>query len=298
MKSKFSSYYRYTTSELKDILSNSLVTLDYSMLLDINKLSHGRLILDTLNQFSERLWLPYDTAWMYHQKLQSSIEEQISRVDTAKKYLTSFKNAADDPMNHPYIADTITNRYDLLMKTTIEALDKESKYLKTSLFSSDIRNKILSLFDGKIGEEYNASELRQVCNDASERALQGNPPCINLVTSKNLREQYHYYIIWKQIQQQVQNKDKESVVFITNRLSENWFLTYSNSVCVTSPFLRSEFEKVTNGNTFLCMSTHLFVRKFMPRNGNQQEYDKLLLQLHKTPLKRNGDIKEIANNQI
>ena len=297
MKSKFSGYYSYSNSELRGILSNSIVTLDYTLLLDINKLSYGRLLLDTLNQFSERLWLPYDTAWMYHQKIQGSIEEQIRRVDTAKMYLTSFKNAAADPMNHPYIADTLSNKYDLLMKLAIEALDKESKYLNTSLFGSDIRNKILNLFDGKIGEEYNSSDLQRVCNDGAERAAQSKPPCVNLIDSKLKREQFHYYIVWKQIQRKVLDDNKNSVVLITNRLSENWFLTYRNSVCVTSPFLRTEFEKVT-GKPFFCMSAHLFIRKLMPRSGNSQEYEKLLLQLHKTPQKRKGDSTEIANNQL
>lgn len=74
MKSKFFGYYSYSPSELKEILSNSIITLDYSLLLDINKLSHGRLLLDILSNYSDRLWLPYDTAWMYHQKLQESIE--------------------------------------------------------------------------------------------------------------------------------------------------------------------------------------------------------------------------------
>ena len=46
------------------------------------------------------------------------------------------------------------------------------------------------------------------------------------------------------------------------------------------------------------MSAHLFIRKLMPRSGNRQEYEKLLLQLHKTPQKRKGDSTEIANNQL
>lgn len=39
MKTNFSGYYSYSKSELRDILSNSLLTLDYSFLLDINKLT-------------------------------------------------------------------------------------------------------------------------------------------------------------------------------------------------------------------------------------------------------------------
>lgn len=297
MKSKFSGYYTYSKSELKEILSNSIITLDYSLLLDINKLSHGRLILETLNQFSERLWLPYDTAWMYHQKLQETIEKQIVRVDTAKKYLTSFKTATEDPMNHPYIAEVLTNKYSLLMKLTIDALDKERNYLNRSLFNSDIRQKILNLFDGKIGIEYNPFELQRVCDEGKDRASNSRPPCVNLISSKYAREQYHYYIIWKQIQKRLIEENNKAVVFITNKLSENWFLTYSNSVCVTNPFLRTEFENVTK-KIFFCMSAYSFIRKFMPPNSNSQEYEKLFLQLHKTPQNRKGDSIDIGDNQL
>lgn len=142
-----------------------------------------------------------------------------------------------------------------------------------------------------------SSDLQRVCDDGTERAAQSKPPCVNLIDSKLKREQFHYYIVWKQIQRKVLDDNKNSVVFLTNRLSENWFLTYRNSVCVTSPFLRSEFEKVT-GKPFFCMSAHLFIRKFMPKTDNSQEYEKLLLQLHKTPQKRKGYLTEIANNQL
>ncbi len=297
MKSKFFGYYSYSPSELKEILSNSIITLDYSLLLDINKLSHGRLMLDLLSNYSNRLWLPYDTAWMYHQKLQESIEEQILKVDTAKKYLTSFKSATDDPMNHPYIADDLASKYGSLMKLAIDALDKESKYLNASLYKSKIRDRILNMFDGKIGDEYNFSDLQRVCGDAAERASIGRPPCISLITSKIEREKFHYYIVWKQIQQKLLGGNNNSIVFVTNQLTENWFISYRNLTCVTSPFLRAEFENAT-GKLFFSMTANLFVRKFMPKSEKRQEYEKLLAQLHKMPQRRTGDSFDLSSNQL
>lgn len=296
MKTNFSGYYSYSKSELRDILSNSLLTLDYSFLLDINKLSHGRLILETLSNFKERLWLPYDTAWLYHQKIQHSIEEQICRVDTAKKYLTSFKNAADDPMNHPYIGDELANKYDYLMKIAIESLEKESKYLSNSLFSSDIKKKILALFEGKIGTEYNSSELDIVIEEGKARNDSQLPPCSSLINSKNIREEYHYYIVWKQLQKKAQ-EDSKSIVFIRNKLSSNWFVSYRDTICFTTPLLRAEFENVTK-KSFFCMPAYLFIKKFKPQGGNSQEYDKLLLQLHRNPQIPHGGSTDISGNQL
>lgn len=297
MKSKFSGYYKYSDDELNSILSESVYTLDYSFLLDINTLSHGRLILDILQQYSDRLWLPYDTAWMYHQKIKETIEDQIKRVITAKKYLTSFKHVTDDAMNHPYIAEELKNKYDLLMKLTIEALDKESKYLTNSLVNSDIKTKILNLFEGKVGEEYNSSELKIIYEEGAEMNKRLAPPCVNLITSDCERERFHYYIIWKQIQKKVIEDNDKSVIFITNKLTENWFLNHRNKFCVTSPILRTEFERITN-KSIICMSAHYFVRKCRLKTGNPQEYEKLLLQLNKTPEKTESDYTEISNYQI
>ena len=299
MKSKFAGFYNYTQSELRELLSNSIITLDYSLLLDINKLSHGRLLLEMLEdkKFKDRLWLPYDTAWMYHQKLQESIEKQINRVDTAKKHLTSFKSAVEDTMNHPYIGEDLANKYNLLMNVTVKALDKEAKYLNSTLFGSDIRKKILDLFEKKVGEEYNKADLERICDEAEKMAAESIPPCVKPITSSNPREQYHYYIIWKQMQKQVLENDKRSVVFLTNKLSANWFIYYQSTVCTTNPFLRTEFEKVTK-KSFFGMSAYLFVRKFKPQNKKEQEYDKLLTQLHKKPLDSQGDAVGVANNQL
>ena len=49
-------------------------------------------------------------------------------------------------MNHPYIGEELANKYDYLMKIAIESVEKESKYLSNSLFSSDIKKKIRNYF--------------------------------------------------------------------------------------------------------------------------------------------------------
>lgn len=46
------------------------------------------------------------------------------------------------------------------------------------------------------------------------------------------------------------------------------------------------------------MSAYSFIRKFMPPNSNSQEYEKLFLQLHKTPQNRKGDSIDIGDNQL
>lgn len=294
MKTKFAGYYSYSTSELRDVLSQSLIVVDYSLLIDIIKLSHGRLLLNLLELFPDRLWLPYDTAWMYHQTMQKEIEEQINRINTAKKHLTSFKSSVDDPMNHPYVPENIVNRYYSLMKLAIEALDNDIKYLNKSFYKSDIKDRVLKLYDGKIGDEYNEADLNYVLDEASKRQEMHQPPCVIPSEIPVKRMQYHNYVIWKQMQKKAK-ECSQSIVYLTNRLNEDWFVFYKESICVTSPFLRTEFDSTT-GKSFFCMSANLFVRKFKP--ATSQEYDKLLIQLHKTPQKSIGSTSSNMTNYL
>lgn len=122
------------------------------------------------------------------------------------------------------------------------------------------------------------------------------PPCLALITSQNKRELYHYYIVWKQLQKKAQ-EDSKSIVFITNKLSANWFVSYRDTICFTNPLLRAEFENVTK-KSFFCMPAYLFIKKFKPQGDNSQEYDKLLQQLHRTPLIKNGGSIDISENQL
>ena len=110
------------------------------------------------------------------------------------------------------------------------------------------------------------------------------------------RELYHYYIVWKQLQKKAQ-EDSKSIVFVTNKLSANWFVSYRDTICFTNPLLRAEFENATK-KSFFCMPAYLFIKKFKPQDGNLQEYDKLSLQLYRTPQKITGGSIDISENQL
>lgn len=299
MKNKFSGYYGYTKSALSLLVQKAIIILDYSLLLDINTLSHGRLILELLSEkYADRLWLPYDTAWMYHQRIQETIKDQITKTDIAKKHLTAFINAVDDKKNHPYIKENLIKQYRYLTRTMTDALEKESSYLYGSLYRNDIKEKIANLFDGKIGEEYNEEELNMVIEEAKSREKKDLPPCCVICKDfEDNRMKYHYYIMWKQIIKESMTKSAP-ILLLTNSITENWFVNYNDRIITTRHELRSDFQQQT-GNEFFCFSMCDFIKKFDRESVQKSEYEKLIAQLCDTPHKAVANIvKENSSNQI
>lgn len=202
MKQHFPGFYPYNNQELKDLLGKSTIVFGASVLLDLLRISYGKDFLDIVNEKigTERLWLPYDTAWLYHERLANVVDEQIKNVDSAASALNRLKASFSDNGQHPYIPDTLKVDFDKMMNKIKDALDKDRNFLLGHLNNSALRKRIDEIFQGRIGEPYEQNQLEQLYQESEERHKQRRHPSIDFSSNKNIRIRHHRLIVWKQIE--------------------------------------------------------------------------------------------------
>ena len=129
MKTLFPGYYPYTNEQVKSFIEDSTVVFGASVLLDLYRISNWSVFLNLVKTKigQNRLWLPYDTAWLYHNRMPDVIDEQIESVRTALKYLNLFKEAIESPFGHPFISNELMTRFGGFIEDATKALDDMSR---------------------------------------------------------------------------------------------------------------------------------------------------------------------------
>lgn len=281
MKQHFPGFYTYSKQEQKDLIAKSTIVFGASVLLDLLKISYGMDFLDVISKQipKERLWLPYDTAWLYHERLATIIDEQIQNVDSAASALNRLKDSFSDNVQHPYISDTLKVDFDNMMNRLKDALERDRNFLLSHLNNSDLRKRIDEVFRGRIGEPYEQNQLEQLYHESEERHKQRKHPCLDFSGSKNIRIRHHRLIVWKQIERYAQGENKP-IVLVLNRITPNWFFIYNDAMVRPHQNLINEFIDNTGQNIYI-ITAHELIDRLVPRKT--QVITSLLAQLKNNP---------------
>ena len=281
MKQHFPGFYTYSKQEQKDLIAKSTIVFGASVLLDLLKISYGMDFLDVISKQipKERLWLPYDTAWLYHERLATIIDEQIQNVDSAASALNRLKDSFSDNVQHPYISDTLKVDFDNMMNRLKDALERDRIFLLSHLNNSDLRKRIDEVFRGRIGEPYEQNQLEQLYHESEERHKQRKHPCLDFSGSKNIRIRHHRLIVWKQIERYAQGENKP-IVLVLNRITPNWFFIYNDAMVRPHQNLINEFIDNTGQNIYI-ITAHELIDRLVPRKT--QVITSLLAQLKNKP---------------
>lgn len=292
MKTLFPGFYPYTNNQVKAFIKDSTIVFGASVLLDLYRISHWAVFLNLVKSKNceDRLWLPYDTAWLYHNRLSEVIDEQIEQVKTASKYLNSFKEAIESPFSHPFISKDLKSRFGSFIEDASQALEDDRNYLVQNLKSSDLKSRIDKMFEGKIGAPYENAHLEQLYDESNSRYESQISPCLTLSSNPDVRIKHNRYVIWKQIQKQAKDSGKP-VLLVLNRITPNWFFIFNEEVVYPRQELINEFNKFT-GQSIHIITAYSFI-DFLTKDNRTVEQEALLKQLHNKPTP--GNTEKIAN---
>ena len=281
MKQHFPGFYTLSKQEQKDLIGKSTIVFGASVLLDLLKISHGKDFLDIVSKElgAERLWLPYDTAWLYHERLATIIDEQVKNVDSAAAALNRLKDSFSDNGQHPYISDPLKVDFDKMMNQLKDALVKDRNFLLGHLANSLLRKQIDELFRGRIGKPYEQNQLEQLYQESEDRHMEHRHPSLDFSSSKNIRIRHHRLIVWKQIEHYAK-KEKKPIVLVLNRITPNWFFIYNDTMVRPHQNLINEFIKNTNQNIYI-ITAHELIERLTPKKTSN--VISLLNQLNNKP---------------
>lgn len=271
MQEYFPGFYSLACGNFGDLLDKATIVLDADVLLDLFRLrkEDAKCFLAYLEvePIKNKLWIPYDVAWLYHKRMNEEILKQIDNINSVLSHLTQCKTSIHTARNFPYLEGDLSEKLQDIIDKVAENCQIECKSLLDNLKSGEIKDKINMLFQGKIGEAYSEEQLATIYESGKERYRNLEPPGCDTEKCADERIYYHDLIIWKQIL----NYSKTSIckghgiLLVTGKIKRGWYYLVNNEIISTRHELINEFMKeVQEGREsdifFQCLSSSQFVK--------------------------------------
>lgn len=270
MKKHFPGFYPLGETHFEELLNRATIVLDVDVLLDLFRMhpddAHCFLSLLNDKHIKNKLWMPYDVAWLYHKRVNEEIQKQIDNVNSVLSHLSSCKNAIQECKRFPYLDDRLTHDLQFVTHRIEEVCKGTANFLSKRLRQCDIKDTLQSLFrEGKVGNEYESSELEEIYCEGLVRYRNNEPPGYESEVAKEDRIRYHDFIIWKQMLAYASNQRNRGIFFVTGRVRTDWYYVVNGETISTRHELINEFLKELNAKEddpdafFYCISSKQFV---------------------------------------
>lgn len=233
MKNLFYEYYPLSDDKIKEIWDEGIIIFDTNALLNLYRYSEKLRndFLEVLNHYKDRLWIPYQIGLEYHSNRIGVITNSNNAYKQLSDELHSKMENLVNPLipkykRHPYInIDDISERIKSCINEIVKDLDKKGKDAPDYLKNDDILNNLTYLFDGKVGADFDESDLNKLYKEGRERYTNKIPPGYCDEKEKKDKGDRHLYgdlILWKQTIEKA-SETKTDIILVTDDLKEDWW---------------------------------------------------------------------------
>lgn len=277
MKNKLKEYIPLSESKRKQIWKKGIFVLDANVLLNMcrySKQSSDELI-GIIENHKDKLWLPYQVGMEFFNNRIGVIEG----IKNGFNQLLANVGRIDEILNeqlyfNKFRSDTAHNLDQLRLDITNFRKREEAKIRKwqKEFEESDkdaILNKILSLYNGKVGDDYNEAKLKELYSEGEKREKENIPPGYadwNDKIKKGIRHACGDLIWWKQAIDYARD-NKCDLVIVTDDKKDDWWYKISGKTIGPRVELIREFDKETKGQAFLMYKTHQFMEMAKQLDG-------------------------------
>jgi hypothetical protein len=247
MRKDFFAYLRLDETELKKVWKNSIFTFDANILLNFYKYR-----AETTTTFFSLLEKVKDRSWLTNQAVQEYFNNRLIVISEQEKAYSDLKesisNNVEDPLNnqrkHPYIGHDLLEEFKLISSKLRAELDARSKEYSKRLSKDDILEKIVEIFDDKVGDNFDEEKTNDLYKEGDKRYNLDIPPGFK-DKKKGGTRQFGDLVLWYQIIE-LAKKEKKDIVFITDDEKEDWLYIHKGRTIGMLPALQIEFHKLTN----------------------------------------------------
>ena len=250
MKKEFFGFYPPDEHEIEAIWNESLIAFDANTLLNLYRYSKGTKndFIKTLNEYSDRIWLPYQAGYEFHNNRISVIKSQEQTYSEIGAKLDELFLQLEKDLNvfkrHPFISIDkikleISKKLEKVKKDLLTQAEKHPEYLK----SDEILPSITELFDEKIGPKYSEEDLQKIYENGKLRYAKKIPPGFSDIQNKKNKGDRNLYgdlIIWQQLIDKAKSL-KSTIIFVTDDRKEDWWLKYKGQTIRPREELIKEF---------------------------------------------------------
>ncbi len=271
MKNTIKEFIEPTNKEKQELWQKAIFVFDTNVLLNLYRYSAKtrNSLLAAFENFKDRVWIPYQVAYEYMHKRCEVIYETVQRYDQFKKEMESFTNKAVETLRLTPSDDEISELKRYLFKWLDS--NKDRNLLVVDAEEDEILDKILTIFEGRVGAQIDETELNRIKEDGKKRYEKCIPPGFKDDKKKKNQEDdnnaYGDLIIWKQIIKYAKEKGV-SIVYVTHDQKEDWWNIIKGKTIGPRIELRKEFITETK-QEFHMYSMNGFINTYNKMNKNQ-----------------------------
>jgi predicted nucleic acid-binding protein len=294
MRNLFSWRLRPSEAEFSEIWNNAIFVFDTNVLLDLYRASQTTVddFLNLIEQIKDRIWLPYQVANEFLERREEIIESEAASFQKALKELEKWKSEQTNfnslrgylsqvgrivSSEVEFLFDEQNNFIDSLNEVEKKFREKIEEvahsHSQLDVNKDKILERLLSLFDSKVGNAYDESTLQKLYEEGNKRYQQSIPPGYK-DAGKNGERQYGDFIVWKQILD-FAKKESHPIIFITGEKKEDWWNRKDGKILSPRVELRREFLDFTKQLFWIYQTKHFLemARERLMIEINQQSIE-------------------------
>lgn len=235
MRNTFFEYYILSDEErIKNIWNDAIIVLDASVLLNLYRYSEEAKdnLLDVLEFYKDRLWIPYQVGWEYHQnrilvytEMNAAYDQIATALDKETvefiKKLNLSKYSRHPKIEAKWFEDQIKGFTAGLRDQLLSMKDSCADYS----VKDEINERVTELFDGKVGNDFDISKLKELYKEGQIRYNEKIPPGYCDAKDKKDWGNRHLYgdlIWWKQVLKEAREKES-NIILVTDDVKEDWY---------------------------------------------------------------------------
>ncbi len=282
MKSKFPGYFKLSENEINELWDNALFTFDANIILNLYRYSDETReeFFKILAKVNDRIWIPYQSAQEFFDNRLNVISQQEKAYEEAVLSLNSIENEFKNSRQHPFIKKNLLKRFSTLRKDICDQLNESKAFHNKRIIEDDILERIESLFENKVGEEYAEKDLESLYKEGETRFANKIPPGYKDSnkkddSDKNIRK-YGDFIVWKQIISKSKKLNK-GIILVTDDRKEDWWIRFKGKTVSPRPELIKEFSSDTNQSFHMYQSDRFleFARDYLNEDVNERAIEEI-----------------------
>lgn len=273
MRKAVQEYLDLSEDEKQELWNHATFVFDTNVFLNLYRYTAKtrELLMAAFDSFSDRLWMPDHVACEFMKNRSNIIWESNNKYEVLSNEANKLVDSCRSQLNlDPADKDIAEMRS--FLEQWIDAAKR--KNIVVSKYTEDeILEKLLDLFDGKVGPKLSDEEKKAIEQEGKARYAAKIPPGYKDSEKKkddDLNNTYGDLIVWKQILNYAKSA-KTDIVLVTNDQKEDWWEILHGQTIGPRVELKREFSKETS-QRFHMYSMRNFITLF--ESGRDKEVDK------------------------
>lgn len=278
MKKEFFAYIKPTEDEFKELWNSSIFSFDANILLNFYRYKSDTTkdFFEILDSIKDRIIITYQACSEYFDNRLDVISEQEKAYSEVRD---AIQKQIEEPLKHqrkhPHISTELLEEFNLIASKVKDELNKRSEQYSQRISNDDILDKVVSVFNEKIGKQFSDEQLEKIYQEGDIRYNENIPPGFK-DKQKGGTRQFGDLVLWNQLMEisKEQNKD---LIFITDDEKEDWLYIHKGKIISPLPALQTEFNKTT-GKKFYLYSAYRFIEfagKYLNTEVNEETIEEV-----------------------